>query len=84
MIDYSGFRKWLSVNTSYSERTISNIVSRLKRADAILPWFDEDIYLFRLEQSDAFMSLNCSIKSQLRKAAKLYYEYNCRKEKEHI
>lgn len=84
MIDYSGFKEWLCVNTPYSERTISNIVSRLKRANAILPWFDEDIYLFRLEQSDAFASLNCSVKSQLRKAAKLYYEYKCRKETEHI
>lgn len=82
MIDYIDFKKWLETNTSYSERTIGNILSRLKRADSFLPWFAEDIYIFRLENTEGFTKLNCSVRSQLRKAVRLYYEYYCQREKE--
>lgn len=75
MLDFSNFKNWLIVSFDYSKETISNIISRLKRADAILPWFNDDIYLFRLEQSDEYLQLSSSVKSQIKKAVKLYFDY---------
>lgn len=75
MKDFLDFKTWLEDNTDYSSRTIGNMVSRMKRANGILPWFDDDLYLFRIERCEEFQKLNCSVKSQLRKAIKLYFEY---------
>lgn len=75
MIDISGFKSWLITTSEYSNATISNIVSRFKRADSMLEWFDDEIYLFRLEQNDKYQQLSCSVKSQIKKAVKLYFDY---------
>lgn len=75
MIDLSNFKLWLSENTDYSSKTISNTVSRFKRADTILSWFNDPVYLFRLEQNDEYQSLSSDIKSQLKRAVKLYMEF---------
>lgn len=75
MIDIVGFKNWLVATSEYSNATISNIVSRLKRADSMLEWFDDDIYLFRLEQNYNYQQLSCSVKSQIKKAVKLYFDY---------
>ena len=76
MIDLSNFKVWLSENTTYSTKTISNTVSRFKRADSILPWFNDSVYQFRLEQMDSYQSLSCDVKSQLKRAVKLYFEFS--------
>ena len=44
MIDLSNFKLWLTENKVYSDKTISNIVSRFKRADGMLPWFNDRCY----------------------------------------
>jgi len=74
-MDLDEFRIWLTANKNYSKETISNIVSRMKRANNILPWFDEIVYQFRLEQEIQFQSLSCSVRSQIKKAVKLYFEF---------
>lgn len=74
-MDINGFKSWLITSSEYSNATISNVLSRLRRADSILPWFNEDVYLFRLEQQPSFQDLSCSVKSQVKKAVKLYFEY---------
>jgi len=75
MIELQEFKSWLTNSTSYSQRTISNIVSRFKRADNILSWYDDEVYLFRLEQTTEFQSLSITVKSQIKKAVKLYFKY---------
>ena len=75
MTDLSNFKLWLTDNTNYSSKTISNIVSRLKRADNILSWFNDPIYQFRLEQSSGYNSLSADVKSQLKMAVKLYAKF---------
>lgn len=72
MIDLVGFRAWLHENTAFSDRTISNIVSRFKRANKMLSWFDDDIYMFKLSKTDSFLSLNTTVKSQVKSAVKYY------------
>ena len=75
MIDQSNFKLWLSEKTNYSPKTISNIVSRLKRADSILPWFNDPLYIFKLEHNDTYQLLPCDVKSQLKRAVTLYCKY---------
>jgi len=69
------FRKWLVENTTYSLPVISDTVSRIKRADRILEWSGEDIYQFRLEQLEEYKKLSVSVRSQIKKAVKLYFEF---------
>ena len=73
-MDYKGFKIWLISNQNYSKATISNIVSRAKRANNILPWYNDIIYLFMLEREDKYECLSSSVKSQIKKAIKLYFE----------
>lgn len=75
MIKLSEFKEWLEINTQYSKRTISNIVSRLKRADSMLEWYDDEVYLFRLEQIESYKGLSSAVKCQIKKAVKLYFDY---------
>lgn len=75
MIDIQGFKSWLSAQSNYSNATISNTVSRMKRADSLLPWFDDLVYIFRLEQCNSYQQLSCSVRSQIKKAVKLYFDF---------
>ena len=75
MIEVDIFKKWLAINTNYSEAVIRDIASRMKRADSIVTWEPTTIYLFKLEQSETFKKLNVSVKSQLRKAVKYYSQF---------
>lgn len=75
MIYTEEFRKWLIENTTYSLPVISDTVSRIKRADRILEWSGEDIYQFRLEQLEEYKKLSVSVRSQIKKAVKLYFEF---------
>lgn len=75
MIDLANFRLWLMDTTQYSERTVSNIVSRFKRADGFVSWHNEPVYVFELEQNELFRGLSSTVRSQIKKAVKLYSEY---------
>lgn len=72
---YFDFSLWLANNENYSKRTISNTISRLKRANNILAWKDEPLYIYRLEQCSKFNDLSIAVKSQIRKSVKLYSKY---------
>jgi len=75
MIDLSNFKLWLTDNKDYSVKTISNYVSRFKRADNILPWFNDTVYQFRLEQTETYQALSCDVRSQIKRAVTLYFEF---------
>lgn len=75
MIETEEFKRWLKDNTQYSDAVISDQVSRMKRADKILPWKAEDTYLYYLEKENCFIELSVYVKSQMRKAVKLYQAY---------
>ena len=75
MIDSKEFKLWLNNNTEYSPAVIGDNVSRMKRADSIVEWSNDDTYFFYLEKESAFIELSVSVRSQLRKAVKLYSEY---------
>ena len=70
------FLTWLS-SKGYSERSCSDIASRTKRAQAILPFNGQDIdaYLFELEKQLSFQKLSKSVQSQIKRAVKLNNTY---------
>ena len=69
------FKKWLQKKNKYTEATIKDIISRVRRANNILVFRNEDIYLFRLEQCEEFKKVSVSVKSQIRRAIRLYFQY---------
>lgn len=75
MVDIQGFKEWLKVSKTYTPDVISDMGSRLKRADKIREIDGTDTYLFYLEKEESFKCLSVSVKSQLRRAVKLYAEY---------
>lgn len=74
-MDLNKFKNWLIQSTDYSAATIGDIVSRFKRATNMLDWYNEPVYLFNLEQTQQFRLLSPSVKSQIKKAVKLYSKY---------
>lgn len=75
MIDTIEFKNWLMKNTDYSTPVVSDIVSRVKRADKIFEWNEEDVYQYRLEQLEEYKKITVSVRSQIKKAVKLYSEF---------
>lgn len=75
MIEQTGFNKWLHDNTSYSEASIKDVISRMNRADKILQWKPLEAYLYYLDKNTDFARMSVSVKSQMRKAVRLYNEY---------
>ena len=75
MNDLSNFKLWLTENKNYSNKVISNIVSRFRRADGMLTWFNDSMYQYQLEQVDEYQALSTTVRSQIKKAVKLYFEF---------
>lgn len=73
-----GFTEWLENKKGLSERSASDAKSRLNRANAILNFNDPsspEIYLLALEKTNEFDIISRTVKSQLRRAVRLYSEY---------
>lgn len=75
MVDTEHFKEWLKDNTTYSDPVISDISSRIKRADNLLEWYDEEVYQFYLEQNEQYKLFSSPVRSQIKKAVKLYRQF---------
>lgn len=75
MVDTESFKKWLGENTTYSDAVIGDMSSRVKRVDNILEWYDDEVYQFYLEQDEQYKTLSVSVRSQLKRAVKLYRQF---------
>ena len=70
------FSEWLRKTKKYSDRSISDVFSRLNRAKMILPEHDMNLYFIPdLERTAEFRELEVSVKSQIRKAIRLKLAY---------
>ncbi|MGL6194728.1 MAG: DNA cytosine methyltransferase [Thermoguttaceae bacterium] len=80
-IDNQKFVRWLQKTHSFTERTQCDMLSRLKRANAICEIHTSPIddYIFRLEKTPEYHSLTPSVRSQLKRAFSLYV--SCCKER---
>lgn len=74
-MDCEGFKNWLKTEYTYTEATVKDMASRLRRANNMLEFFNDDVYLFRLSQTEDFNNVSPAVKSQIRKAVKLYTTY---------
>lgn len=75
MVNTTGFKQWLSENTAYSHDVINDVVSRIRRADSLLEIYNDEIYLFYLGKQENFKKLSASVRSQVKKAVKLYFDF---------
>ncbi len=70
------FVEWLQKEKNYKEKTSHDVVSRLKRVKLLLGAVDEPLVaLNKIENNKDFKCLTHSVRSQLRKALRLYDEY---------
>lgn len=76
--DSEAFASWLVAEKGMGARSAGDAVSRLSRADGILPLSSAQspsVYLALLEETETFASLRTDVKSQLRRAVRLYAEF---------
>ncbi|MFC7288770.1 DNA cytosine methyltransferase [Herminiimonas glaciei] len=76
------FRQWLAHTHEYTPKTVSNVISRVKRASRILhanfiPPDPLDA-INALERRKEFIDLSSSVRSQIKKAIKLHAEFHRR------
>lgn len=73
----SEFAQWLRTSTQYQPRVCSDLVSRLKRANSILtlPEKVDMYYVFQLQQHEEYRALSTSVRSQIKKAVLVYFEF---------
>ena len=73
---FGGDLRWYKrKNLEYSPAVVGDIVSRIKRANRILEFNLDDAYQFYLEHEEAYKVLSVSVRSQIKKAVRLYRAY---------
>ena len=72
---YEEFKQWLMQKNKYTDASIKDILSRLRRANNILTFQNDDIYLFKLNQCEEFQKISVFVKSQIRRSVRLYFQY---------
>lgn len=75
MIDLQNFKIWLNENKNYTDKTVSNIVSRFKRTSLLKEWTNSVKYVNELEKEEEFIKLSPMVKSQLKSSVRLYSEF---------
>ena len=75
MIEEKEFRAWINNHKNYSKKVVSDTISRVKRADKIIEWHNDEIYIFELERNDEYKQLSTTVRSQIKGAVKMYFEY---------
>jgi DNA (cytosine-5)-methyltransferase 1 len=77
--DYTAFHEWLISEKSLTKDSADDVISRIKRAKSIMEIdvpLDVDTLLFHFMGKPAFKVLTITVKSQLKRAIKLYKEFN--------
>lgn len=72
-----GFSEWLADTYGYTALAIKDTISRIKRCNKILVLGEhgQDEYIAKLDVQEQFKMLTKSVRSQLKRAASLYFEY---------
>jgi len=76
--EYACFREWLIASKSLTKNSASDVVSRIKRAKNIMEidvFLDIETLLFHFMGKPAFKALTITVRSQLKRAVKLYKEF---------
>ena len=72
------FSDWLSNVHGFTTLAIKDTISRIKRCNKIVLLEGADVtdYLLKLDEQEGFKTLSKSVRSQLKRAMCLYYEYS--------
>lgn len=72
------FSDWLSNVHGFTTLAIKDTISRIKRCNKIVLLEGADVtdYLLKLDEQEGFKTLSKSVRSQLKRAICLYYEYS--------
>ena len=77
-LELARFRSWLEEKELAKGKVLTDIVSRTKRVSSMVDLNkreDTDIFILSLSKHSHFVQLSVSVKSQLRKAVRLYREF---------
>lgn len=76
-IDFVAFYDWLKETKHMTDKVNRDNVSRLKRVDILCPLTEnpDEHFIVELEKTPEFNELSVSVRSQLRRAVKLYAAY---------
>ena len=71
------FVSWLMKVQCYSQRSASDTLSRVRRADRIchLDGVPDDLYCYSLQQKKEYNELSVSVRSQIKRALSLYHSF---------
>lgn len=72
------FKTWIKNNNLAKGKVVSDIASRAKRVAKIINIFSSDdlnMLIAKLQEAEDFQKLSPSVKSQLKKAIKLYIQF---------
>jgi DNA (cytosine-5)-methyltransferase 1 len=76
--EYANFREWLQNTKSLTKDSADDVVSRIKRAKSIMEIdvpINIESLLFHFMGKPAFKALTMTVRSQLKRAIKLYKEF---------
>ena len=71
------FIDWLKASKDFTPRAAGDIVSRIIRANKIVPikQYKVSDYIGRLDNAESFKAINPAVQSQVKRAVRLYFEY---------
>lgn len=75
------FREWLKQSAGLADRSAGSVVSRMRRASGLVNLdskIDTDDLLHKMSKHPDFKGLTVTVRSQLRRAVKLYREFSSR------
>lgn len=78
MKDVDTFAKWLSTSTSLGDKSLRDVVSRLRRVSKYLELPSDGefpVLLSKLNINPEFKALSVTVRSQLRRAVALYIQF---------
>lgn len=76
-VNKESFVRWLVNFQNYSQRSASDTLSRLRRANKIchIDGAPDDFYCYTLQQMDEYNKLSVSVRSQIKRALSLYNSF---------
>jgi hypothetical protein len=78
MVDYHEFAKWLCESVGLGERSTKDVISRLRRVKKFVDYEKHRglrSTLYALEGNEDFKNLSVFVRSQLKRALTLYYNF---------
>ncbi|MCL2557490.1 MAG: hypothetical protein FWE09_03335 [Treponema sp.] len=76
--EYADFREWLRDEKHLSKNSADDVISRIRRAKNIMDFdvpLEIETLLFHFMGKPAFKALTITVRSQLKRAIKLYKEF---------